>query len=98
LNLSKESVNLDEIQNRILIYHKGESFTIDDILEGKLGNRTIALGDTISILLKIDDNALGLLTEGKHTFKIESERISNLEIDFELNKNNMNISFDAETA
>ncbi len=95
LNFSKESVNLDTIQNRILLYHKGESFNFDEIKEGKLSGKTIALGETISILLKIDSDFLEKLTEGKHSFKIESETISNLEIGFELDKSNMNIPFNS---
>ena len=95
LNFSKESINLDTIQNRILIYHKGEAFNFNDIKDGKLSGRMIALGESISILLKIDEGSLEKLTEGKHSFKIESDTISNLEIGFELDKSNMNIPFDA---
>ena len=98
LNISNESVNLERIQNRILIYYKGESFNFNEIKEGKLSGKTIALGDSISILLKLDEGSLEMLTEGKHVFKIESDMISKLEIEFELNKNNMNISFDADKA
>ncbi len=98
LNLSKESVNLETIQNRILLHHNGESFNINEIKEGKLSGRTIALGESISLLLKMDEGSLEKLTEGKHSFKIESDMISNLEIGFELDKSNMNISFDANNA
>ncbi len=93
LNISKENVNLDTIQERIMIYHGGELFTLNNILEGKLSGRTIALGDNISIILKLDESSLEKLMEGKHTFKIESDLISRLEINFELDKNNMNLKF-----
>jgi hypothetical protein len=96
LNFSKDSFNLDTIKNRLSIYHKGESFNIDDILEGKFSGRTIDLGDTASVLLKIDESSLEMFTEGKHSFKIESDLISNLEIFFELDENNMNIKFDPD--
>jgi hypothetical protein len=94
LNFPKESFELERIKNRFLLYHKGESFNIDEIIEGKLSGRTIALNDSISILLKLDENSLELFTEGMHYFRIESELISNLEIIFQLNENNMNIKFD----
>lgn len=94
LNFSIESVNLDIIKNRVLIYHKGESFNLNDIMEGKLRGRTINLNDTISIILKLEEDTLKKFTEGTHHFKIESDLISNLEINFELDENNMNIRFD----
>jgi hypothetical protein len=81
-----------------LIYHKGESYNINDVLEGKLSGRTIALGDTISILIKIDENTLKKFTEGKHIFRVESDFITNLEIIFELDGTNMNIEFDPDNA
>jgi hypothetical protein len=65
-------------------------------LEGKLSGRTIDLGDTISVLLKIDESSLEMFTEGKHSFKIESDLILNLEIFFELDENNMNIKLDPD--
>ena len=95
LNISKENVNLDTIQERIMIYHGGELFTLNNILEGKLSGRTIALGDNISIILKLDESSLEKLNEGKHTFKIESDVITGIEIHFELDKNNMNLRFDS---
>ncbi len=95
LNISKENVNLDTIQERIMIYHGGELFTLNNILEGKLIGRTIALGDNISIILKLDESSLEKLTEGKHIFKIESDIITGIEIHFELDKNNMNLRFDS---
>jgi hypothetical protein len=95
LNLSKENVNLDSIQERIMISHGEELFRLNDILEGKLSGRTIALGDTISIILKLDELSLEKLTEGKHIFKIESDFITGIEINFELDKNNMNLRFNS---
>jgi len=94
LKISKDTLNLEALQNRILVYHNGESFNFNEIKEGKLGGRIIALGKSISILLKLDEGTLEKLTEGKHSFKIESKMISNLEIGFELDKSNMNIPFD----
>ncbi|MFX1386852.1 MAG: hypothetical protein ACFE9M_06520 [Promethearchaeota archaeon] len=98
LNFSKDSFTLDNISNRLLIYHKGESFNINEILEGKLSGRTIALGDSVSLLIKLDENSLEIFTEGEHIFRIESELISNLEIVFELDESNMNIKFDPDNA
>ncbi len=96
LNLSKENFNIDDLTNQMLIYHKGESFNINEILEGKLSGRTIPLGDSISILIKLNKDTLEMFNEGKHAFKFESELISNLEIFFELDDNNMNIKFNPE--
>ena len=84
LNFTKESFNL------------GESFNINDVLEGKLSGRTIDLGDSISVLIKVDENSLKMFTEGEHVFKVESDFITNLEIIFELDESNMNIKFDPD--
>ena len=94
INISKDSIDIETIKDRFLIYHKGESFKLDEVLEGKLSGRTIALGDTISILIKLDTESLNILTEGKHLFKIESDLVSNLIINFELDETNMNLKFD----
>ena len=94
IDISKDSIDLEILKERLSLYHKGESFTLDDIVAGKLSGRTIALGDTISLLIKFDTDTINLLTEGKHSFKIESEIISNLIIPFELNEMNMNLPFD----
>ncbi|MFX0080515.1 MAG: hypothetical protein ACFE94_02070 [Candidatus Hodarchaeota archaeon] len=96
INISKKSINFETIKDRILIYHKGESFKLDDILEGKIGGRTIELGDSISILIKLDQEALNILTEGEHFFKIESDLVSNFTINFELDETNMNLKFDPQ--
>ena len=98
LNISKDSVNFDTIKDQFLIYHNGEAFKLEDILKGKLSGRTIALGDSISILIKLNAEILNTLTEGKHAFKIESDLISNLIINFELDETNMNLEFDSEKA
>ena len=98
LDFSEESFSLDSIKNRILIYHKGESFNLDEVLEGKLAGRTINLKDSISIFIKLDEHSLKKFTKGSHSFKIESDLISNLEIFFELDETNMNIKFSLENA
>lgn len=94
IDISKDSIDLEILKERIVLYHKGESFKLDEIITGKLSGRTIALGDTISLLIKFDTDTLNLLAEGKHSFKIESDMISNLIIPFELDETNMNIPFD----
>jgi len=96
LNFSKENVNLDMIKSRLLIYHKGKSFNLDDIIEGKLSGRTINLNDSISLLIKLDDDILKKFTKGTHYFRIESDLVTNLEINFEMDENNMNIKFDPD--
>jgi len=91
INISKDSINLEELNNQFTIYHKAESFKLDDINEGRFSGRTIALGDTISVLFKLDAEILENLAEGKHVFKIESDLVSNFIIDFELDETNMNL-------
>ncbi|MFW9783911.1 MAG: hypothetical protein ACFFFB_16620 [Candidatus Heimdallarchaeota archaeon] len=94
INLSNESINIDTIRDRLSLFHKGESFSFSNILEGKLSGRTINLGDTISVLITLSPETLKELTKGAHVFRIESDLISNLIINFELDENNMNIKFD----
>ena len=67
-------------------------------MKGKLTGRLIDLNDTISILIKIDEEILRKFTEGVHHFKIESDLVSNLLISFELDETNMNIRFDPNNA
>jgi hypothetical protein len=71
---------------------------MNDILEGKLSGRTINLNDSISLLIKIDEDTINKFTEGTHLFSIESDFITNLQITFELDETNMNIKFDPENA
>lgn len=97
IDVSKESINIETLKDRFMVYHKGESFKLDDIIEGKFSGRTIALGDSISLLIKLDTETLNELTKGKHIFKIDSEFISNLIINFELDETNMNLKFDPST-
>lgn len=94
IDISTQNINLDEVNERVKIFHGGESFELNDILEGKFSGRTIAMGDKIDVLIKLDNESIAKLTKGMHSFKIESDLISNLEIPFELNNKNMNIKFD----
>ncbi|MHA2037274.1 MAG: hypothetical protein ACW98X_12615 [Promethearchaeota archaeon] len=96
INIPKESINIEKLKNQFTIYHKGESFDLDDILEGKFSGRMIGLGDTISVLFKLNASILENLVEGKHVFRIESDMVSNFAIDFELDESNMNIKLDSQ--
>ena len=93
INLSKETVNLETLQERIQIFHENVLFTVKDLREGKLSGKTIALGDTLGVIIKLTEDSLTHFNKGKHIFKIESEFITGLEIDFELDEDNMNLSF-----
>ena len=95
INISKKDFDVEKLKDHFTIYHKGEKFTIDDLLSRKLAGRMIALGDTIDILIKIDEDGLEKFSEGKHTFKFKSEIIPTLEFNFELGKENLNQSFDS---
>ncbi len=96
IDLSKTIIDKEVIQENVLLIHKEQTFTLKDILEGKLKGRTIALGDTIDILLHMNKNNLNRLTEGKHTFKIESEVLPSLKVNFILSKDNFNIKYTLE--
>ena len=85
IDISKGAPNVELIKQSLRIHHKGDSFTFDDLLGGKMGGRTIAMGDEITVTFKLDESLLAKLTEGKHTIGVESDKIPNIEIGFELN-------------
>ena len=93
IDISKNTNNVDLIKESLRIYHKNESFSFDDALGGNFGGRTIAMGDQVIVVFKLDESFLAKLTEGKHTLSVESEKIPNIEIGFELTKNSMNQKF-----
>ena len=93
ITISKDDFEIDKLKTRFIINHKGEQFTIDDIIDGKLGGRLIALGDTVDILIRLDKHVLKKFTEGAHKFRLESELIPVIEFNFELNKDNMNQNY-----
>ena len=97
IKISKDSVNMEKLKSQITVYHKEESFDLDDIIEGKFSGRMLGFGDTISIFLKLDSKILENLIEGKHTFKIESDLVSNFIIEFELDETNMNLKHDPKS-
>ena len=94
INVSKKDFEIDKLKDHFRFYIKDEGFTIDDLMSGKLAGRLIALGDTINILIKIDEESLEKFSEGKHTFKFISEIIPTLEFNFELGPENLNQKFD----
>ena len=67
-------------------------------MKGKLSGRTINLNDSISLLIKLEDDTLKKFTKGSHYFKIESDLVSNLKINFVLDESNMDIKFDPDNA
>ena len=93
IDISKGTPNIDLIKQSLRVHHKGESFTFNDAIGGKMAGRTVAMGDEIAVVFKLDDAFLGKLTEGKHTIAIESEKIPNIELGFELTDKNMNQPF-----
>ena len=97
IDISRDKVNLSVIKERIEVFHKGVRYTFDDIMSGKAGGKVIALGDTLTVLLKLDSNDLEKLTEGKHMLKMEIENMPSLEINFELTSKSMNVKPDVNT-
>lgn len=95
IDISKGSPNVELIKQSLRILHKGDSFSFDNALDGKMGGRTIAMGDQITVMFKLDESFLAKLTEGKHTIGVESDKIPNIEIGFELNQKNMNQPFNS---
>ena len=95
IDLPHQLIEKESIQDNLLIYHEGEKFNLSAILEGKLKGRIIKLGDTIDILLKVEENTLKKLTKGKHKFKIESPLFS-LELGLFLSDDNFNVRYPPE--
>ena len=94
INVSKKDFEIEKLKGHFRFFLKDEEFTIDDLLNGKLAGRIIALGATINILIKIDEDGLEKFSEGKHVFKFKSEIIPTLEFSFELGAENLNQKFD----
>jgi hypothetical protein len=94
LDISKQNINIQAIRESVTVYHKGESFTIDEVLGGKAGGKTIAMGDKLTILIKLNEGDLNKLTVGKHSITVEAENIPTLEINFELTDESINLQFD----
>ena len=94
INVSKKDFDIEKLKGHFKFYIKDEEFVIDDLLNGKLAGRMIALGDTITILIKIDEDGLEKFSEGKHTFKFKSNIIPTLEFSFDLAAENINQKFD----
>jgi hypothetical protein len=95
INVSKKDYDIAKLKDRFTFYIKKERFTIDDLLSGKLAGKIVALGDTINILIKIDEDSLEKFSEGHHNFKFKSEIIPLLEFNFELGNENLNQNFDS---
>ena len=95
INVSKKDFDIAKLKDHFTFYLKEERFTIDELLSGKFAGRIIALGDTISILIRIDEDGIKKFSEGKHNFKFKSEVIPILEFNFELGKENLNQKFES---
>jgi len=93
INISKDAISPESLQKRFSVFHKGDSFTYEEIIKGGFGGRTIALGDQINFLFRLEDEAMARFTEGKHSLMIDAENVLTLELKFELNNDNMNQKF-----
>jgi hypothetical protein len=96
INVSSKEFEIDKLKEHFLIYHGGECFKIDDIINGKLAGRLIAVGDSFDILISLEKEALKRFTLGKHKFTLESELVPKFEFNFELTQENINQKFDPD--
>ena len=99
LSIDGEPIEMYDLQYFIAntaAYFQGEKYTFKTILGGALGGKTIAVGDKLHILLKLKESEINQFKDakGKHELKIESDKIPNVVIKFELHDKNMNIKFD----
>jgi len=94
IDVSSKEFEIDKLKQHFLMYHSGDCFKIDDLINGKLAGRLIALGDNINVLIRLEKDALAKFTIGKHKFTIESELIPKFEFNFELTQDNINQEFD----
>ena len=90
IDISKDSSNINLLKESLRVQLKGETANFKEILSGKFGGKTFAMGDSIDVVFKLDDSFLAKLTEGKHTLTVVSDKIPTVEINFELTKKNMN--------
>lgn len=93
IDLSNQAIDNELIQEHFLLIHNDEQFSFLDIFGGKLSGRSIALGDQIDILLKMDKSHFERLKEGSHSFKIESSLFPTLKVNFSLTEKNFNIQY-----
>ncbi len=93
--IAKNEFDVYSLKDHFTIYINKEKYSIDDVIQGKIGGKTIALGDSINILIQIDEDSIEKFTIGKHKFKLESELIPTLEFEFELTEENLNCKLDS---
>lgn len=93
--IAKNEFDVYSLKDHFTIYINKEKYSIDDVIQGKIGGKTIALGDSINILIQIDEDSIEKFTIGKHKFKLKSELIPTLEFEFELTEDNLNCKLDS---
>lgn len=84
VNISKDEIDFGEVLDNIKLNLKGESYSVEEILQGKAGGKTVAMGDSFSINLKMPEKFMAKLIPGKHDLKVESENFPNIEIEFQI--------------
>lgn len=93
INLPENVRDSESLKQNFILYHRDESLSFTDIIEGKLGGRTIAMGDKIDIVLNVSEQTLNKLTEGDHTLRLESSALPTLEVHFTLSEDNFNRTY-----
>lgn len=91
-----EIYDMKYLRENARFFFKGNNFTFNSILDGTLAGQTVAVGDKLTILLKLKEADTKKLEEskGKHEIIINIKSLPTLTIKYELFEKNMNIKFD----
>lgn len=91
-----EIYDIKYLRENVSFYFRGNNYTLNSILDGALAGQTVAVGDKLTILLKLKEADMKKLEEskGKHDIVIDIKNLPTITIKCELFEKNMNIKFD----
>ncbi len=91
-----EIYDMKYLRENVSFYFRGNKYTLNSILDGALAGQTVAVGDKLTILLKLKEADMKKLEEskGKHDIAIDIKNLPIITIKCELFEKNMNIKFD----
>jgi hypothetical protein len=96
-------ITLEWVKNDIEFYHKGKRYDynyFEQLLKGKFETFVVAIGDVVTLLVKINDDLKPVCEIGNHNFRINinlSGFLIDLDIPLELTSENIDILFDPAT-